>query len=169
MKYGNIKDVTKGQKIYIYNTFVMLKGLSTEKSNLDFETLTWIYCSLFNFRHILFLKHCNQSPLKILTSNNQILPPTFYAPLVVACWFFALYWPLPPMYSNELRYTPLNNNCSPFPCSERVREAKCIVLAALSGVYRSSAEYIGESGEGGERNMERARREKIYEKSMLIV
>ena len=40
MKYGNIKDVTKGQKIYIYNTFVMLKGLSTEKSNLDFETLT---------------------------------------------------------------------------------------------------------------------------------
>ena len=34
---------------------------------------------------------------------------------------------------------------------------------------QSAAEYIGESGKGGERNMKRARREKIYEKSMRIV
>ena len=41
--------------------------------------------------------------------------------------------------------------------------------ATLSSVYRSAAEYIRESGEGGERNMKRARREKIYEKRIRIV
>ncbi len=40
--------------------------------------------------------------------------------------------------------------------------------AALRAVYRSTVEYIGESGKGSKRNMRRARREKIYEESMRI-
>ena len=113
--------------------------------------------------------HRDRSPfLRIIKSPR----PFFCAPLVGFCWFFALYWtllPLPPIYSAELRYTPLNSNCSPLPCSERVWEANCIVYSCNKRLYRSEAEYIGESGEGGKRNMKRAWREKIYEKSMRIV
>ena len=52
------------------------------------------------------------------------------------------------IYSAALRYTPLNSNCSPLPCPERVGEAKCIVYSGVnrcisecSGVYRRERHF----------------------------